>query len=106
MKSKKWLERQDKDYYVKKALEKGYLSRASFKLIEINQKFKFIEKSKYILELGSAPGGWSQIILETNPKVKLYAFDIINMKYLHNILVCIKHNEELLCFLLNNHKLY
>ena len=46
MRSKKWLDRNKKDFFVKEAREKGYLSRAAFKLIEINKKFKFIENSK------------------------------------------------------------
>ncbi len=90
MRSKKWLDRNKKDFFVKEAKEKGYLSRAAFKLIEINKKFKFIENSKNILELGSSPGGWSQVIFEVNPKVKSYGFDLLEMKYSNEKFIFIK----------------
>ena len=62
MKSKQWIQRNSKDIFVIKAKNEGYLSRSAFKLIEIEEKFQFIHKSKNILELGSSPGGWSQVI--------------------------------------------
>ena len=81
MKSKQWLERQNKDFFVKNAKNKGYLARSSFKLIEIDKKFKLLKKSKHILEVGSSPGGWSQVICEKNNHATIHAFDIKNMKY-------------------------
>ena len=81
MKSKQWLERQKKDYFVKKAKNHGYISRASYKLIEIENKFKFINSSKFVLELGSSPGGWTQVAFEVNEQIKMFAFDLIDMKY-------------------------
>ena len=83
MKSKRWLERQYKDIYVKKAKKIGFLSRAAYKLIEIDNKYKLILKSNDILELGSSPGSWTQVILKINEKSKIDAFDIIDMKYKH-----------------------
>ena len=83
MKSKDWLNRQKKDFYVKKAKKQGYLSRAAYKLIEIDNKFKIIEKSKKILEFGAAPGGWSQVALDINPKVEITAIDILELKINH-----------------------
>ena len=74
MKSKNWLQRHNKDIYVKKAKKEGYLSRAAFKLIEIEQKFKIISNSKKILELGSSPGGWSQVICNFNHFVNTMDF--------------------------------
>tara|TARA_Y100000590_G_scaffold158315_1_gene181754 strand:- start:458 stop:1054 length:597 start_codon:yes stop_codon:yes gene_type:complete len=76
----KWQKRQDKDIYVKKAKEKGYVSRAAFKLIEIEKKYKLIIKSKCILDLGSSPGSWLQVIKEINKKVKIDSFDILPLK--------------------------
>ena len=76
MKSKDWLNRNKRDFYVKKAKKQGYLSRAAYKLIEIENKFNFIANSKKILELGAAPGGWSQVALEINPKIEITAIDI------------------------------
>jgi 23S rRNA methylase len=83
MKSKDWLNRQKRDLYVKKAKKQGYLSRAAYKLIEIENKFHFIKNSKKILEFGAAPGGWSQVALEINPKIEITAIDILNLKITH-----------------------
>ena len=77
----KWLIRQNKDIYVKNAKIKGYVSRAAYKLIEIEKKFKIIKKSSNILELGSAPGSWSQVILEINENIKIDAYDVLDMKF-------------------------
>ena len=77
MKSKDWLNRQKRDHFVKKAKKKGYLSRAAFKLVEIENKYKVIEKSKYVLEFGASPGGWSQVVLEVNPRIKITALDML-----------------------------
>ena len=80
MKSKNWVIRQKNDQFVKKAKQLGYVNRAAFKLEEIEQKYKIIEKSKEILELGSSPGGWTQVILNYNPKVNITCFDLLDMK--------------------------
>ena len=83
MKSKYWLNRQKRDFYVKKAKEKGYLSRAAYKLIEIENKYQIIKEAKKIIEFGAAPGGWSQVALEINPKIEITAIDIIELKINH-----------------------
>ena len=83
MKSKDWLNRNKRDFYVKKAKKQGYLSRAAYKLIEIENKFHLIANSKKILELGAAPGGWSQVALEINPKIEITAIDILDLKINH-----------------------
>ena len=80
MKSKNWVNRQKNDQFVKKAKQLGYINRASFKLEEIEQKYKIIENSKEILELGSSPGGWTQVILNCNPKTNITCFDLLDMK--------------------------
>jgi len=83
MKSKDWVNRQKNDFYVNQAKLDGYVSRAAFKIIEIEKKFKLIEKSKQILELGSSPGGWSQVIFEINKNTNVYGFDLLEMKFNH-----------------------
>ena len=83
MKSKDWLNRQKRDFYVKKAKKQGYLSRAAYKLIEINNKFKIIEHSNKLLEFGAAPGGWSQVALDINPKINITAIDLLDLKINH-----------------------
>ncbi|MDC8832487.1 23S rRNA (uridine(2552)-2'-O)-methyltransferase RlmE [Alteromonas gilva] len=60
--SKKWMEEHVNDPYVKKAQADGYRSRASYKLIEINDKDKLFRTGSVVMDLGSAPGGWSQIV--------------------------------------------
>ncbi len=86
MKSKNWIYRQKNDQFVRKAKQLGYVNRAAFKLEEIENKYKLIENSKEVLELGSSPGGWTQIVLNYNPNIKITCFDILEMKLNnHNI---------------------
>jgi 23S rRNA (uridine2552-2'-O)-methyltransferase len=59
--SRAWLQRQLNDPYVAKARSAGYRSRAAFKLVELDQKFRFLKKGAKVLDLGAAPGGWSQV---------------------------------------------
>lgn len=60
--SKKWMDEHVNDPYVKKAQIDGYRSRASYKLIELNEKDKLFRAGSVVMDLGSAPGGWSQIV--------------------------------------------
>ena len=92
MKSKEWLDRQNRDFYVKKAKKIGYVSRSAYKILEIEKKFKLINNSKDILELGSAPGGWSQVVFELKNTVNMYAFDLLDMKFNHPNMKFIKEN--------------
>ena len=80
MKSKNWVNRQKNDQFVKKAKQLGYINRAAFKLEEIEQKYKIIEHSREILELGSSPGGWTQVILNYNSITNITCFDLLDMK--------------------------
>jgi 23S rRNA (uridine2552-2'-O)-methyltransferase len=59
--STRWLERQLNDPYVAQAKRKGYRSRAAFKLAELDDKFRILKKNAVVLDLGAAPGGWSQV---------------------------------------------
>jgi 23S rRNA (uridine2552-2'-O)-methyltransferase len=59
--SSRWLERQLNDPYVAEAKRQGYRSRAAFKLIELDDKFRLLKKNAIVLDLGAAPGGWSQV---------------------------------------------
>ena len=62
--SKNWINKQKSDIYVRESKKQGYRSRSAFKLIEIDQKFRFLSDSKLFLDLGSAPGSWSQVASE------------------------------------------
>ena len=62
--SDRWLRRQQKDYFARQAREQGQVSRAHFKLSEINDKYRLLTKSSVVLELGAAPGGWTNYIEE------------------------------------------
>ena len=83
--SKLWILRQNNDFYVKEAKARGYRSRSAFKLIEINKKFKFLKNNLNILDLGSAPGGWSQVCADINKNGKNLSIDILNMEIIDNI---------------------
>ncbi|MBD1147583.1 RlmE family RNA methyltransferase [Pelagibacterales bacterium SAG-MED31] len=92
MKSKDWLNRQKRDFYVKKAKKQGYLSRASYKLIEIDNKFNILKKSKKIFEFGAAPGGWCQVALDINPNIHITAIDLLELKINHPQIKFYKEN--------------
>jgi len=79
--SQRWLERQLNDPYVRDAKIKGYRSRAAFKLIELDKKFHFLRKGARVLDLGAAPGGWSQIaVAREGDTGKVVAMDILYME--------------------------
>ncbi|TCS62967.1 RlmE family RNA methyltransferase [Varunaivibrio sulfuroxidans] len=62
--STRWLQRQLNDPYVHEAKRRGYRSRAAFKLIELDDRFKFLKPGSRVLDLGAAPGGWTQVAIE------------------------------------------
>ena len=81
--SKKWLQRQMNDQYVEKAKKAGYRSRAAYKILEIQQKFKIFDTSSIVLDLGAAPGGWSQVV--ANIAKKVIAIDLLDMAPIPNV---------------------
>ena len=83
--SKNWIIKQHKDPFFRQSKIHGYRSRSSFKLIEMDKKFNFLNKNSYILDLGSAPGGWSQVISKKVTKGKILAVDIKSMRKINNI---------------------
>jgi 23S rRNA (uridine2552-2'-O)-methyltransferase len=76
--SRAWLKRQLNDPYVAAAKNKGYRSRAAFKLVELNEKFHFLRKGARVLDLGAAPGGWSQVA--ANAGATVVAADVLEME--------------------------
>lgn len=84
--SQKWLQEHRKDQYVKRAQMDGYRSRASYKLIEIDQKDRIFKPGLLVVDLGAAPGGWSQVAAKlVGPKGKIIASDILNMDPINRV---------------------
>ena len=73
--SSRWLQRQNKDYFVRAAQDQGQVSRAHFKLLQLDQRFKLIKTQARVLELGAAPGGWTQYLQERVNQGLLIAVD-------------------------------
>ena len=84
-KSNSWKIKQHRDQFFKKSKTLGYRSRASFKLIELNKKYKFIKKNTNLLDLGSFPGGWSQVASQIITSGKIMAIDIKEMEPIKNV---------------------
>ena len=81
-KSRSWVIKQHRDQFVKKSKTLGYRSRSAFKLIELNKKFKFLKKTTNLLDIGSSPGGWSQV---SRSVVKIGKIVSIDIKPMENI---------------------
>ena len=75
--STRWLERQLNDPYVKKAKAEGFRSRAAYKLIELDERFGFLKGVKGVVDLGIAPGGWSQVVRRRIPQAKIAGIDLL-----------------------------
>ena len=94
--SKRWLREHFSDAYVKKAHQQGLRSRAYFKLEELDQKEKLFKSGMTIVDLGSAPGGWSQYLSQKfNEQAKLLALDILPMEHLPGVeFICGDFTED------------
>ena len=76
--SVRWLERQLNDPYVRKAKAEGYRSRAAYKLIELDERFKFLRGAQRVIDLGITPGGWTQVVRKVCPKAKVVGIDLLD----------------------------
>ena len=84
--STRWLARQLNDPYVREAKAQGYRSRAAFKLIELDGKFHFLKKGAVVLDLGAAPGGWSQVATDrVGASGRVIAVDVLEMEPLAGV---------------------
>jgi 23S rRNA (uridine2552-2'-O)-methyltransferase len=83
--SKNWLNKQKRDHYFRESKIQGYRSRAVFKLIEMNNKFKFLKKNSLLIDLGASPGSWSQFAKKEITKGKILALDILPMEKIDNV---------------------
>ena len=83
--SKNWIIKQHRDPFFKQSKIQGYKSRSAFKLVEMNEKFKFLNQNSYLLDLGSSPGGWSQVAAKKITKGKILAIDIKLMNKIEKV---------------------
>ena len=83
--SKNWLIKKHKDRFFKQSKILGYRSRSAFKLIEMDQKFKFLNQNTCLLDLGSSPGGWAQVAAKKITKGKILAVDIKTMESVNKV---------------------
>ena len=75
--STRWLERQLNDPYVKQARAEGYRSRAAYKLIELDDRFGLLKGAHRVVDLGIAPGGWSQVVRKRAPRAAIAGIDLL-----------------------------
>jgi 23S rRNA (uridine2552-2'-O)-methyltransferase len=84
--SKPWMKRHVNDPYVRKAAEKGYRSRAAFKLLELDEKHKILKQGLVVIDLGAAPGGWSQVAAQkVRPGGRVVAIDLLEMAPINGV---------------------
>ncbi len=77
--STRWLERQLNDPYVKQARAEGYRSRAAYKLLELDERFKLVRNARAVVDLGIAPGGWAQVMRKFAPKATVVGIDLLDV---------------------------
>jgi 23S rRNA (uridine2552-2'-O)-methyltransferase len=75
--STRWLERQLNDPYVRRAKAEGYRSRAAYKLLELDERFGFLKGARRVVDLGLAPGGWSQVVRRRVPGAEVVGIDLL-----------------------------
>ena len=83
--SKNWIIKQKRDIYIKKSKLEGYRSRAVYKLQEINDKFKIIKNNISVVDLGAAPGSWSQYLLRNFNNLKVISIDLKEIEPITNL---------------------
>ena len=80
-----WLQRQAADPYVAKAQKDGYRARAALKIIEMDEKYHFFRNGQVVVDLGAAPGSWSQYVARKYPNSKIFAMDLLEIKPINNV---------------------
>ena len=82
--SKNWINKQKRDIYVRQSKVDGYRARSAYKLIEIDKKFKIFKNGMFILDIGAAPGSWSQYASKTIKNTKIISIDLKDMSPINN----------------------
>ncbi|WP_370031863.1 RlmE family RNA methyltransferase [Qipengyuania mesophila] len=85
--STRWLQRQLNDPYVKQAKAEGYRSRAAYKLIELDEKFGLLKGVTRVVDLGIAPGGWSQVVRKLKPKAHVVGIDLLEVEPIEGVTI-------------------
>ena len=85
--STRWLERQLNDPYVKQARAEGYRSRAAYKLAELDERFALLRNAERVIDLGIAPGGWSQVVRKRAPKAAIVGIDLLPTEPLEGVAI-------------------
>ncbi len=93
--SKNWINKQRRDIYVRRSKVDGYRSRAAYKLIEIDEKFKIFKNGTSVIDLGAAPGSWSQYLSKKIKNGKIVSIDLNKMEKVENVVQILgDFNEE------------
>ena len=82
--SKNWVNKQRRDTYVRQSKIDGYRARSAYKLIEIDKKFKIFKGGLYVIDLGAAPGSWSQYVSKVVKNGKIISLDLKQMEEIKN----------------------
>lgn len=85
--SVRWLERQLNDPYVKQAKAEGYRSRAAYKLTELDDRFGLLKGARRVVDLGIAPGGWSQVVRKRAPKAAIVGIDLLETEPIEGVTI-------------------
>jgi 23S rRNA (uridine2552-2'-O)-methyltransferase len=85
--SVRWLTRQLNDPYVRQAKADGWRSRAAYKLIELDEKYALLKKAKRVVDLGIAPGGWSQVVRKKAPAAKVVGIDLLPTESIEGVTI-------------------
>jgi 23S rRNA (uridine2552-2'-O)-methyltransferase len=85
--SVRWLERQLNDPYVKQAKAEGYRSRAAYKLLELDERFSLLKGVRRVVDLGIAPGGWSQVVRKRVPAAAIVGIDLLETEPLEGVTI-------------------
>ena len=93
--SKNWIIKQHRDQYFKEAKSSGFRSRSAYKLLELNKKFKLFSNCKSVIDLGSYPGGWSQILKKNLKNCKILSVDMKKMEKIEGVdFICCDFQKE------------
>ena len=93
--SKNWIIKQHRDPYFKQAKNSGFRSRSAYKLLELNKKFKLFKNCKSVIDLGSYPGGWSQILKKNLKNPYILSIDIKKMEKINGVdFLCCDFQEK------------